>query len=61
MSEREIEDILQKVEQGILESQQAMLKEKALHGQSVVISDGNGAVLHVPAEEILRQHPELRS
>lgn len=61
MSEREIEDFLLKVEQGLLESQQVMLKEKALHGQCVVISDENGKVLHIPAKEILRQHPELRS
>lgn len=61
MSEREVEEFLQKVEQGLLESQQIMLKEKALHDECVVVSDGHGGVLHVPAAEVLRQHPELQS
>lgn len=61
MSEEEIEEFLKKVEEGLLESQKKMLKEKALHGDCVVVSDGHGGVLHMPAEEVLRQYPELRS
>lgn len=61
MSEKEVEEFLQTVEKGLLESQQIMLKEKALHDQCVVVSDGHGGVLHIPAKEVLRQYPELRS
>lgn len=61
MSEREIEDFLEKVEQGLLESQQIMLREKALHNQDVVIMNDMGDIVHVSAKEVLLQHPELQS
>lgn len=61
MSEKEAEEFLEIVERGLLESQRAMLKEKALLGQEVVIGDGKGGVIHLSAQEVLRQHPELRS
>ena len=32
-----------------------MLEEKALHNNSVVVSDGNGCVLEIPAKKILTQ------
>lgn len=55
MSEQEIEDFLNKVEEGLAEAQHNMLVEKALHNQSVVISDGNGHVVTVPAKTLLCQ------
>lgn len=55
MSEAYIEDFLQKVESGLQEAQQHMLEEKALHNSSVVVSDGNGCVLKIPAKKILTQ------
>lgn len=55
MSEAYIEDFLQKVESGLQEAQQHMLEEKALHNSSVVVSDGNGCVLEIPAKKILTQ------
>lgn len=53
MSEAYIEDFLQKVESGLQEAQQHMLEEKALHNSSVVVSDGNGCVLEIPAKKFL--------
>lgn len=61
MSEKEVEDFLQTVEKGLLESQQIMLKEKALHDQCVVVADGHGGVVRIPAKEVLHLHPELCS
>lgn len=55
MNEVEIEDFLQKVESGMLEAQHNMLVEKALHNRSVVVSDGNGHVLEIPARQMLMQ------
>lgn len=55
MSEAYIEDFLQKVESGLQEAQQHMLEEKALHNNSVVVSDGKGCVLEIPAKKILAQ------
>lgn len=60
MSEQEVEEFLETVEKGLLESQQAMLREKALHDQCVVVADGHGGILRMSAREVLRQHPELR-
>ena len=51
MSEAYIEDFLQKVESGLQEAQQHMLEEKALHNNSVVVSDGKGCVLEIPAKK----------
>ncbi|WP_278691594.1 ribosome recycling factor [Leyella stercorea] len=55
MSEAYIEDFLQKVESGLMEAQKHMLEEKALHNSSVVVSDGNGCVLEIPARKILAE------
>ena len=55
MSEAYIEDFLPKVESGLQEAQQHMLEEKALHNNSVVVSDGKGCVLEIPAKKILAQ------
>ena len=38
-----------------------MLREKALHDECVVIYDPDaGAIVRVPAKEVLARHPELR-
>ena len=55
MSEREIEDFLNKVEDGLAEAQHNMLVEEALHNRPIVVSDGNGHVLEVPAKELLQK------
>jgi hypothetical protein len=53
MSEHEIEDFLQKVESGLAEAQHNMLVEKALHNQSLVVTDGKGGVVEIPAKDLL--------
>ena len=55
MTESEAEEFVQKVERGILEAQHNMLVEKALHGQSVVVTDGKGGFLEIPAKELLEK------
>ncbi len=55
MNELEIEEFLNKVEEGLAEAQHNMLVEKSLHNQSVVISDGHGHVIEVPAKSLLCQ------
>lgn len=55
MTELEIEEFAQKVERGILEAQHNMLVEKALHNQSVVVTDGKGGVLKIPAKDLLEK------
>ncbi len=60
MEEKEAEEFVKLIDEGLYESQKRMLKEHALHDSSIVISDGNGGVKYVSAKEILQQHPELR-
>lgn len=55
MSEKEIEDFLQKVESGLVEARHNMLVEKALHNRSVVIADKDGNIVHVPAKQLLAE------
>lgn len=55
MSEREIEDFINKVDAGLAEAQHNMLVEKALHNQNVVIADEQGNVLHIPAKQLLAE------
>lgn len=59
MSDIEIKEYLDKIEAGLQESRKQLLKEYALHDDSVVVGDGHGNVMDVPAKEILAKHPEL--
>lgn len=45
---------------GVRLAHQRMLREKALRGQNVVISDDNGVIKEVPAKDILEQYEEYR-
>lgn len=60
MSEQEIKEFVAKLNEGLLEAHKKMLKEKALHDQDIVVDDGNGGILHIPAKQVLEQHPELK-
>ncbi|MDO5527006.1 MAG: hypothetical protein Q4F85_13090 [Prevotella sp.] len=60
MEEKEAEEFVKLIDEGLYESQKMMLKEHAMRNSSIVVSDGNGGVKYVSAKEILEQHPELR-
>lgn len=55
MSEHEIYDFIRKVDFGLAEAQHDMLVEKALHNRDVVMSDGKGGVVEVPAKQLLAE------
>lgn len=59
MNDKEIEEYLRKIEEGLEEAQNKMLQEYALHDDDLVIGDSNGNVLHVPAKQLLRQAAKL--
>ena len=59
MSDREVEDYLLKIQDGLQESRKQLLQEYALHDESIVVGDGQGNVLDVSAKQVLAQHPEL--
>ncbi len=55
MSEHEIEEYLSRIDAGLAEAQHNMLVEKALHNRNVVVVDGAGRTVHVPAKQLLVQ------
>ncbi len=59
MGTTEIEEYLQRIDEGLKESSKELLHDYALHDDSLVVGDMEGNVLHVPAKKILSQHPEL--
>ncbi len=60
MSDKELEVYIAAIEAGLKESHKKLLNDYALHDDSLIVGDGNGNVIHVPAKEILDRHPELR-
>lgn len=42
-----------KVMKGVRQAQQKLLREKALHGDSIVIADNNGNITTVLAQDVL--------
>jgi hypothetical protein len=56
MSEEEQLELSRKLEIGLQASYEAMLRRKALLGQMVVIPDGAGHPITVPAKEMLEKY-----
>lgn len=55
MSEQEIKTMRDKINEGLRQSYEALLRRKAALGQDMVIADANGQPLVVPAAELLAQ------
>ncbi len=54
MSDSEIEAYIATLDKGLAEAEEAMLKEKALRNENLVIADEDGNISYVPAKEILK-------
>lgn len=53
MSEKEILEQQDKIDRGLQLAERRMLEEKALHGQDVIVSDGNGTIRRIPAKQLI--------
>ena len=60
MSEKEIEAYLENLEIGLAEAEKKMLQEKAVRGESVVYTDSNNNVVHIPASEVIKKYPQFQ-
>lgn len=60
MTQEETEEFNRKVDEALRVAQYNMLKEKAMRGLNVVISDGNGGVIEVPAKDLLEAEDKKR-
>ncbi len=59
MNDKELNEYLEKIEQGLRESRQKMLEEYALRNDSIVVGDGKGGTMEVPARNLLsEQHAQ---
>jgi hypothetical protein len=53
MSNKEIKDFTRKLEKGLQIAEKRMLEEKALHDETVVVSNAEGQIEYIPAKEVL--------
>ena len=53
MSDKEYQELNEKLDEGLQLAHHRMLQEKALRGETVVVSTADGKIEHVPAREVL--------
>ena len=56
MSDKEYKDLDQKLDKGLKLAHKRMLEEKALHNETVVVSNADGKIEYIPAKEILASY-----
>ncbi len=56
MSEKEILELQDKIDEGLLMAEKRMLQEKALHDECVIVQDPDGEIQHIPAKQVIAEH-----
>jgi hypothetical protein len=56
MSNKEIKEFTAKLEKGLRIAEKRMLEEKALHNETVVVSNSEGKIEYIPAKEVLASY-----
>jgi hypothetical protein len=56
MSDKEYKELDQKLDKGLKLAQRRMLEEKALHNETVVVSNAEGKIEYIPAKEVLASY-----
>jgi hypothetical protein len=56
MSNKEIKEFTAKLERGLRIAEQRMLEEKALHNETIVVSNAEGKIEYIPAKEVLASY-----
>lgn len=60
MSNKEIEAYLKTIEEGFIESERILLKEKAAKNEPVINCDENGNIVRIPAKDIIARHRQYQ-
>ena len=60
MSNKEIEAYLKTIEEGLIESERILLKEKAANNESVINCDENGDIVRIPAKDIIAKNRQYQ-
>jgi hypothetical protein len=53
MSDKEIEEIAEKLQQGLHIAERRMLEEKALRNETIVVSNAEGKIEYLSAKDVL--------
>lgn len=53
MSEKEIFELQNKIDEGLRLAERRMLEEKALRNENVIVQTDDGAIQHIPAKQVL--------
>lgn len=56
MSEKEILELQEKIDEGLLMAEKRMLQEKALHDECVIVQNSDGVKQHIPAKQVIAEH-----
>lgn len=51
-----MKDFTRKLEAGLQIAEKRMLEEKALHNETVVVSNSDGKIEYIPAKEVLASY-----
>ena len=60
MSEKDEEQLTEKLLYGLKLSERRMLEEKALHGEDIVVSTDKGSIQRIPASEAIKNIPAMQ-
>ena len=55
MSNKEVQDLAERLRDGLAIAEQKMLEEKALRGQDVIVCDDNDNIQRIPAKELIAE------
>ncbi|MBR1410898.1 MAG: hypothetical protein IJ580_07360 [Prevotella sp.] len=53
MSNKEVQELAEKLKDDLELAEQQMLEEKALRGQDVIVCDANNNIQRIPAKQLL--------
>ena len=53
---KEIKEFTSKLEKGLQIAERRMLEEKALHDETIVVSNAEGKIEYIPAKEVLTSY-----
>lgn len=55
MSNKEVQELAERLRDGLAVAEQRMLEEKALRNQDVIVCDDNDNIQRIPAKELLAE------
>ena len=59
MSNKEVQELAEKLRDGLAVAEQRMLEEKALRDQDVIVCDDNDNIQRIPAKELIAETATL--